>query len=162
MEDLNVDKFISETSIDPLDLDSSFTTQSALRAYYGSLASQCEATASRKKMIRDITEAKLYKALRDQATAEGVKMTEKALENAIKLDAQWIKACDDYIDAQCRADVAKSFVMSLADRKDMLIQIGADRRDETKGQMRMMEAQTRAENFNRAQEAIRKQSYNYQ
>ena len=69
----------------------------------------------------------------------------------VKLDPEYIKACHEFVDADLQANIARSFVSSLADRKDMLVQIGADRRDETKGQMRMMQVNA----FNNAQEAIR-------
>nr|DAI21503.1 MAG TPA: hypothetical protein [Caudoviricetes sp.] len=42
----------------------------------------------------------------------------------------------------------KALVMSLVDRRDMLIQLGADRRDESKGQLRMLTAQAEQQRMN--------------
>lgn len=155
---LNVDEFIKETRISEVDLDDAFQKQSSLRAFYGAQAAQLEAKAGRAKMLHDVTEAALSKQYRDKFASEGIKSTEKMIENAVKMDSKWIETKQNLIDAECEADICKSFVASLVDRKDMLIQIGADRRDENKGALRMMEVQAQ----NQELEALRqkaRQSY---
>lgn len=156
MTDLDVTQFIKDTRIDPVDLDDAFIKQSSIRAYWGAIAAEAEAKAVRAKMARDSKEALVSKKYRDDAAVTGAKLTEKALDSMVKLDPEYIKACHEFVDADLQANIARSFVASLADRKDMLVQIGADRRDETKGQMRMMQANA----FNNAQEAIR-QNYGF-
>lgn len=141
MTPLDVNQFIEETRINETNLDDAFQKQSSLRAYYGAVAAEADSVAARRKMAIEVVEAKLYKKYRDQAVAEGAKVTEAALTAQIKSDPVWLETKKLYIEAQAHADLARSFVASLADRRDMLIQLGADRRDESKGAMRMMAAQ---------------------
>ena len=149
MTPLDVNQFIEETRINEINLDDAFQKQSSLRAYYGAVAAEADAVASRRKMAIDVVEAKLYKKYRDQAATDGVKVTEAALTAQIKSDPVWLETKKLYIDAQAHADLARSFVASLSDRRDMLIQLGADRRDESKGTMRMMAAQAETNRMER-------------
>ena len=153
---LNISKFIDETRITDINLDESFQKQSSLRAYYGAIAAQQDAEAARAKMNVDVVEAQLDRKYREAAATEGRKVTEKALESAVKLDPEWAEAKKRYIDAQCMADIARTMVASLNDRRDMLIQLGADRRDESKGQARVMLAQQEADRLARIRDAASK------
>lgn len=141
MENLDVEKFINDTRVSEVRLDECFQEQSSLRAYYGAQAASYEAHASKMKSVFEFREAQLFKEYRDKFAEEGTKTTEKMIENAVKLDPRWLKARQMLIDAQCQSDVAKAFVSSLVDRRDMLIQLGADRRDDNKGQMRLLAIQ---------------------
>lgn len=152
---IDVDKFIDDTKINEVNLDDCFQKQSSLRAYYGSLAAQYEANASKAKMLFEIREAQVFKEIRDSMVASGVKPTEKAIENAVKTDPRWIKERSKMIDMQCQADIARALVTSLVDRRDMLIQLGADRRGESKGQLRMMAAQEEADRMVRLQTQVK-------
>lgn len=145
MNELDIDKFIDETRISEVTLDDCFQKQSSLRAYYGAVASRAEAFASQIKAAFEYKEAQLFKEHRERFAEEGIKVTEKMIENAVKTDPAWLRAKMKLIDAQCQADIARAMVMSLVDRRDMLIQLGADRRDENKGQMRMLVAQQESE-----------------
>lgn len=132
-------KFIEETRITDANLDKCFQEQSSLRAYYGACSAQADLKYNRLKLQFDVQEAALYKEVRERFTAMNVKSTEKMIENEVKVDPRWQDLKGKVLDAECEADVLKNLVMSLNDRRDMLIQCGADRRDETKGQLRAME-----------------------
>lgn len=76
------------------------------------------------------------------------------VENAVKTDPRWLAGKENVIEAETIAAVNKSLAISLADRRDMLIQLGADRRDEAKGQARLLAAQAEREGMaNRAADA---------
>lgn len=142
---LDVQTFVAETAVNDVNMDDAFQKQSSLRAYYGALAAQCEAEAARLKVKSEVTEARLNKKYRDQAVAEGIKTSEKQLDNLVKLDPEWELDKQAWINAELKADIAKAFTASLSDRRDMLIQLGADRREDGKGQLRMMLAQKEAD-----------------
>lgn len=139
--DLDVEKFIEDTRVSEIHLDECFQKQSSLRAYYGALAAQYEAQAQKMSTAFEVLEAKLFKKYRDEAAANGVKATEKMLENQVKADPAWFSGKTKVAEARRNSDILKALVMSLVDRRDMLIQLGADRRDESKGQLRMLTAQ---------------------
>lgn len=129
--------FKKETAVNPNDLDTCFVQQSSLRAFYNTQSAEAESQAARIKLRFDIIEAKLYDKHRRELTATVAKPTEKMVENAVKCDPLWLQAKERVIDAETIANINKGLSMSLADRRDMLIQLGANQRDESKGQLRM-------------------------
>lgn len=139
---IDVTEFNKETRLTEATLDAAMIEQSALRAYYGVQAAQAEGQAARIKVRFEVIEAQLYDSYRKAMAASGEKVTEKAVENAVKLDPVWIKAMNTKIEADTIASINKSLVFSLADRRDMIMQIGYDRRDELKGAARILAAQS--------------------
>jgi len=131
-------KFTATTSISDNDLDKCMIEQNGLRSFYGTEAARAERQAARIKVKFEILEATLYEEHRRLAAEEGEKVTEKALENRVKSDPRWGKGKLMVIDAAGISDINRALVESLRDRKDMLVQLGADRRDEMKGQARVM------------------------
>lgn len=153
---LDVEKFVRDTRISEVDLDKAFFEQSSLRAYYGALAAEYESFANRLETVVEAKEAVLAREIRAQALAENKKLSEKMVEELVRSDPKWIKMKNAVYEAQAQATIAKAFVQSLIDRRDMLIQLGADRRDESKGQLRMLEIQK----DNAKLASIRQKAYN--
>ena len=144
---VDVMAFNRDTKLTEATLDSAMMEQSGLRAYYGTQAAQAEAQHARLKVRFEVLEAKLYDEHRKLAAASGEKVTEKMVENAVKLDPRWLKGKNTVIEADTIAAINKSLVISLADRKDMMVQLGADRREEFKGGVRIMAAQDERESI---------------
>lgn len=132
-------QFQRDTKITDATLDQCMLDQASLMAYHTAQHAQAEAQLARVKQKFSILEAGLYDAYRKWFLKEGEKVTEKAIENAVRLDTKWAAAHLLYIEAQTYADMHKGFVASLRDRRDMLIQRGADRREEMKGQVRTVQ-----------------------
>jgi hypothetical protein len=135
---IDVSEFKAETAVSDINLNDAMMKQSSLRATYGELAARAEAQASRVKVQVEVKEAELYDTHRKLLASTGEKVTEKAVENAVKMDKKWLALQNRKIDADTIADINKSLVRSLEDRRDMIIQLGADRREEGKGQVRIM------------------------
>ncbi len=131
-------QFNKETRLTEATLDTCMIEQSALRAFYGAQAANAEAQHARLKARFDVLEASLYDQARKDLTAAGEKTTEKAVENAVKLNPKWIAGKNTVIEAETIANINKALVASLADRRDMMIQLGADRREEYKGAARVL------------------------
>ena len=138
---VDVNQFNRDTKLTEATLDQAMMEQAGLRAFYGSQAAQAEGQHARLKVRFDVLEAKLYDEHRKSLAAGGEKVTEKMVENAVKLDARWSKAKNAVIEAETIASVNKALSVSLADRRDMMIQLGADRREEFKGAARVLAAQ---------------------
>lgn len=128
--------FQRETKVTAATLDACMYDQASLMAYYTAQHAQAEAQLARVKQKFNTLEAGLYDAYRKYFVKEGEKVTEKAIENAVRLDTKWAAAHLLLIEAQTYADMHKGFVTSLHDRRAMIMQIGADRREEMKGQVR--------------------------
>lgn len=155
---IDPEEFRSRTAISDVNLDSCFMEQSGLRAYYGAQAAYAESQASREKARFEILEAKLYATHRTKLAADpAIKITEKVVEAAVKSDPVWFTMKSRVIDAEQIAAVNKAIAVSMADRRDMLIQLGADRRDESKGNLRMQEANDLADRAKTAAAGLRKQ-----
>lgn len=138
---VDVDRFRDDTRVTEVNLDQCMIEQSGLRAYYGAQAARAEAQAARVKAKFEVVEATLYDHHRKELAKMGEKTTEKMVENAVKIDPRWIKAKNMVIEAETIATINKSLVESLKDRRDMIIQLGADRRDEYKGAARVLAEQ---------------------
>lgn len=132
------EKFTFDTAISDNDLDRCFIEQNSLRSFYGVAAAKAEKQAARVKIKFEVLEATLYEEHRRLAAEDGEKVTEKSLENKVKSDPRWMRAKMLVVDAACISDINRALVDSLRDRKDMLVQMGADRRDEMKGAARLM------------------------
>lgn len=146
---VDVNAFRTETRVTEVNLDDAMFQQAGLRAFYGAQAANAEAQAARLKMKFDIVEATLYDKHRKELALGGEKTTEKMVENAVKMDPRWAKAKSLVVEAETIATINKNLVESLKDRRDMIIQLGADRRDEYKGAARVLaeknESQSTAE-----------------
>lgn len=138
-------KFRVETSINDVDLDRCMIEQNGLRSFYGTNAARAEAQASRMKVKFEVIEAKIYEETRRLAAEDGEKITEKMLENRVKSTPMWLKAKLAVVDAQGISDINRALVESLKDRKDMLVQLGADRRGDMQGALRTMAASGHAQ-----------------
>ena len=144
---VDVEQFREDTRVAEHVLDKCMIEQSGLRAYYGAQAANAEAQAARMKARFEVIEATLYDEHRKSLAATGEKTTEKMVENAVKTDPRWLKAKNKVIEAETIASINKSLVESLKDRRDMIIQLGADRRDEFKGAARVLAEQGERESL---------------
>lgn len=131
--------FRRDTAISESNMDEAMIHQSGLRAFYGAQAAYAEAQAARVKARFEVIEAKLYDEHRKLLAADPtVKMTEKLVESTVKMDPRWLKAKNLVIEAESIASVNRGLTFAMADRRDMLIQLGADRREEFKGGLRIL------------------------
>lgn len=131
--------FQEDTLVHELNIDEAMTQQSAMRAFYGRLAALAQAQESQMKAKLEVIEAKLYVHHRAVLQASGEKVTDKAVEAAVKTDERWLRARTMYADAIAIAETNRSLTFALADRRDMLIQLAQDRRGEKMGQLRLLE-----------------------
>lgn len=134
---VDVRTFQKDTLVTERNLDQAMMEQAGMRAFYGAQAAYAEGQASRTKAKFEILEAKLYDEHRKRLSASGEKTTDKAIEAAVHMDPRWFAGKNAVIEAETIAQVNKGLTFSLADRRDMLIQLGADRREEFKGQVRV-------------------------
>lgn len=120
-----------------LDLDNAFRQQAALFAYYAGKAYAAQAHADGKKQVVSLRRAQIAKQIRDRLADEGKKGTEAAIEQEIEVNPDYARARREHNEAQGVADYAKVCLEGLKQRRDMLIQLGANAREESKGDMGM-------------------------
>lgn len=139
-EFVNPEEFARDVKINVHDLSKHFCEQATLFAYYATKAHQAQTFADGKKQLMGVANAQIAKSIRDEAAAEGKKITEAAIAQAIEIHPDYVRARRTYNEAQGIADLAKTYLEALKQRRDMLIQLGAKQRDEMKGDMSMKAA----------------------
>jgi hypothetical protein len=127
----------ADLEVDRGDLNNSFLTQAGLFSFYAEQHARMMRQEGAKKLALEVIEAKLDKALRDEAASNNVKVTEKQIEQAIARNADYIRAAHAYNEARALTELAKGAVEAFRQRRDMLIQLGANDRHDMKGELRM-------------------------
>lgn len=120
-------------------LSLAMTRQAALFAHYGRLAAEATYQADRAKQQVELAEAELDQTFRDGLTAAGTKFTEAMIKSMIIKDSGYQAAQSRAYEAKAIAKMIGTAADSFDHRKDMLIQCGADAREEKKGNLRMKE-----------------------
>lgn len=136
---IDVDTFKSDVAINDTNLDKCMMEQAGLRAYHAAEAARAEGQHLRTKAQFERAEARLYDKHRRALLDAGEKITEKMVDNAVKMDDDWLRIKNAVIEAGTIADIQRSCAESLRDRGMMLVQMASDRREEGKGQSRVME-----------------------
>lgn len=157
-----VKTFISQTqlqsdlSFSHNSLDDAMMRQASLYAHYGTQSAKAQLQADRMKNQMELVEAQIDKELREEAAAEGKKITEAQIEKAIRLDSRYQRAVSRYNESKMVASMTKTTTEAFTQRRDMLVQIGKDLREERLGEVRVRASQDRVESLkDRAVETIR-------
>lgn len=121
-------------------LDDAFMSQSGMFAHYSGVAHRAARRYDQIAQQVKLVEARLDQEIRQQAADDGEKITEAAIKNRLLLDPRHRKITERMHDAKAVAGMTKDACESFKQRRDMLIQMGANVREEQKGEMRMKAA----------------------
>lgn len=125
-ETVDIDKL---TSIDYSNLYGEAVTVSALLNKVGLLRAEAERAVSEKKLEKEVYEADMKKGWRHEANRNGgkftiedeeIKLSEKALDEALLLDEDYQKLCLEYIEAQKNFSVLDALQWSVQDKSKKL------------------------------------------
>lgn len=125
-ETVDIDKL---TSIDYSNLYGEAVTVSALLNKVGLLRAEAERAVSEKKLEKEVYEADMKKGWRREANRNGgkftiedeeIKLSEKALDEALLLDEDYQKLCLEYIEAQENFSVLDALQWSVQDKSKKL------------------------------------------
>ncbi len=139
----HVEDFVSpqqlrdDLEINQLDLSMSMMRQAGLFAYYSTLAAKAEKQLSQMEQLQDIIEARLDRKVRDAAVAAGTKITEAQVKAQIALEPKAIAIRTAVNKARMVSSICKSGADSFRHRRDMLIQLAFNSREERKGELRV-------------------------
>ena len=136
MPEFNVAEFNKDMEIG-VDLDEAFRNQGSLYAYYAQIAADAAKNMENKKLRLDIIEARLSKQKRKEYADAGTRCTEKVLTEDVSISTEYIKARVELNEARALAELLKSCLEALKQRKEMIVQLGAAAREEAKGDLRM-------------------------
>lgn len=136
---INPDKLKADLDFNETNISTAMMKQASLFAHYATLAHQAQFQADRADQQVDLVEAKLYQQYRDSFAAAGEKPTEAMIRASITKDDRYQKALLRKSEAKAIADMVKAAADSFRHRRDMLIQVGADLRQEILGGVRTKE-----------------------
>ncbi len=147
--------FSTDIAIDSTNLDDEFCTQAEKYAFYAFLAAQAKSSYERHKFELEQT----YATIDHEKRAEGdairaqnpkFKHTEKMVENEVITDQRYTDKKIETLNAKLLSEQLDKAAASIAQRKDMLVQLGLGHRT-TNAPSRAMESQAQS-----AHEIIRK------
>jgi hypothetical protein len=135
---IDVDQYIKDTTLTDGNLQGCMLNQTGLRAHYATLAARAAAQYNSMKARFEVMEAGLYNKHRQRLSLQNEKVTERMVETAVKLDPAYLTGKGLVIEAESIADIVKGRAAAFEDRRNMLMQLGADKREEMKGAPRIM------------------------
>lgn len=142
-EFIDVEQLKKDVEFNPNDLDNAVSSHASMYLHYANLARQARAQYMKMKNAFAILESRLEQHHRQLMTGVAVetkvKPTEPQIKAAVMTDPRWWSASNRLIDAQEIHNLAQDAKTAFEQRKDMIVQMSVDRREERKGQLRIME-----------------------
>lgn len=130
---IDADKLQDDLNFTTTNISLAMTRQAALFAHYSRFSAEAAYQSDRCKQQVDLLYANLDQQFRDSMTTAGTKFTEKTLESMIIKDGSYQEAQTRAHEARAIAKMVETTAESFKHRKDMLIQVGADLRQEKSG-----------------------------
>jgi len=131
----------SDLKIDKVNLSDEFTKQASVYAWWATLSALAQEKYQHKRLERKIVEAELDKEKRLTLGAENNRrVTEKVVEREVHLDPRWRKAYEEEIEAAKEAAILSGATEALRQRKDMLVALGLQLREELRSDQVLREA----------------------
>lgn len=125
------------------DLSSEFSTHAERFAYYAT----CFEIASDKLRRLEVDLKRMYAVLdyqkRMEMQSSGVKTTEKMIENMVLTADEYVALQTELLDAEKQVGLLKAARDSMAQRKEMLVSLGANQRTEFRADAALMAREIR-------------------
>lgn len=136
MAEFNAAEFNKDLEIG-VDLDEAFRNQASIFSYYAQLSADASKAADDRKMMCDIVEARVSKQKRQEFAENKARATEAIIHEEVMVDKSYVSARIAYTEAKAKAELLKSCLEALRQRRDCLVQLGVAAREESKGDLRM-------------------------
>ena len=135
----------ADVQINHANLDNDLVQHAGLYVHYAVQAVNARRQYERLKSAFEILEAKLDAEMREVMAAEGKKVTEAAIRNAIVADKRWSAHQAKLIEAQSIWKLAEVAERSFDQRRDMLLECARNSRKEREGDLRVKAAEAQRE-----------------
>jgi hypothetical protein len=136
---IDADQLRRDVAINENDLSSAMSTQASLFTYYSELNVRAKRQVNNLELLVEIAEGKAAKKLREQAVSLGEKPVQARIDKEVLIDSSVIQAKRALNEAKHVASLCQAAVDALRQRRDMLVQMGNDRREDKKGELRIIE-----------------------
>lgn len=128
-----------DVAIDAENLDAACVSHAGMFVHYAYLRAKARQQYEKMKAAFEVLESRLYAETRVKLADEGKKVTEAQVDAAVKAHPKWWAGKNRLIETQGIYDLAQAAAAAFEQRRDMIIQIGSDRRIERQGQIRLNE-----------------------
>lgn len=117
------------------DINVAMMRQPGLFAYYASVAATCERAVHRMETTIEVLSARLERRFRDEAAVSGIKTTESQLKSLVNTDRKIVELKLKLNEAEENLALSKAGAEAFRHRRDMLVQLAFNYREEDKGKM---------------------------
>jgi len=132
-------KIQQDLEIDEPHLNDEILKQPGLYAYYAHQCSEKRKELDFLSLDLDVLKAEKDSYWRDMFTSQNEKFTETKLSTMISKDEKVIKLKKQIIEVDCEYKILRGVVIAFEQRKDCLVSISANRREELKNQVGVIE-----------------------
>lgn len=130
---IEANKLKEDLSYSDTGLSSAMMEQAPLFAHYGAQHAKAQRQVNSLKNRLELLEAKVYRTLREQAIADGEKVTENSLGKDVAAHKA-VRACKNALEEAIQIEAnARIAVEAFRQRKDMLVSQGLISREEMRG-----------------------------
>lgn len=124
-----------DLSFSPNNLTDAMMQQASMFVHYGTLASKASRQVDDLKMLLEIAESKVDKAIRNKAVDDGEKLTEALITKRISAHSKIVELTKLLNEAKQIEKLCAVAVEGFRHRRDMLVQTGLLAREEMKGEV---------------------------
>lgn len=129
------EEITEDVSFTEATLDDNMVQQPSLVAHYGRLLAEAEFEVDTSKQKMEIAESKAAHQLREEANEEGKKISEAQITSTLPTVTSVVAARMAFNKAKMNAGAMKTTFEALRHKKDMMVQIGVNRRTEIEGKI---------------------------
>lgn len=153
----SVEEITEDVGFTEATLDDNMIQQPSLVAHYGRLLAESQYDTDLSKQKLDIAESKAANKMRQDANDEGKKITEALITSTLATIQSVAAARAAYNRAKADQEAMKTTFEALRHKKDMMVQIGVNRRTEIEGKINGL---VRADKQDEAAREARKEAKN--
>jgi len=129
----NLKRIIAQiAAIDDSGLEVALSLLPSVYGYLACLLSEAKERMDLAEVELEQQEARLRKDIRESMKKQGAKITEKTLDAEVICSAEYIEKRVDFIEATTKYNTMRNLLTTIEYKKDMVIQISANTRNEKK------------------------------
>lgn len=132
---LDQEQVKKDLNINPRKLSQEMIEHPSMFVSYAIQAKEANEKMLQSKMAVELAEGRVDKDIRDEALEDKVKLTEAVITKRILMNSLVLKAKKAHNDAKANYELYKDIKDAFSQRRDMLIQIGSDMRNERKSNL---------------------------
>jgi hypothetical protein len=138
-----VDTVSEDLFIDEDNLNEEYIKQPGTFAWYAVLTAEAEAYRDKLKFDLEVLAADLDKQVREEIELRGDKVTEKLVETEVGRKQEYRNKKEELLEANRQLNVMKAVKEGLVQKKDMLISLGANMRNEKDSSVRILQEEAK-------------------